>query len=98
LIDAGVDILDPVQTSATGMDPASLMSAYGDRLIFHGGVDTQHVLPTATVEEAAAHARTIVQAFAGGSGYIFAPSQIFQTDIPVENIVAAYEVASHRNG
>lgn len=98
LIDAGVDILDPVQTSAAAMEPESLMSAYGDRLIFHGGIDTQHVLPTATVEEAAAHARTMIEAFEGGSGYIFAPSQVFQTDIPDENIVAAYEVARNHNG
>ena len=94
LIEAGVDILDPVQTSAAGMEPQSLMDGYGDRLIFHGGIDTQHVLPAATVEEAAVHARAMIEAFEGGSGYIFAPSQIFQTDIPVENIVAVYEVAS----
>jgi hypothetical protein len=66
-------------------------------VIFHGGIDTQHALPTATVEEAADHARTMIEAFEGGSGYIFAPSQIFQTDIPVENIFAAYEVAINHN-
>jgi uroporphyrinogen decarboxylase len=97
LIEAGVDILDPVQTSAAGMEPPLLMDEYGDRLIFHGGIDTQHVLPTATVEEAAVHARAMIEAFEGGSGYIIAPSQIFQTDIPVENIVAAYEVAINHN-
>jgi uroporphyrinogen decarboxylase len=93
LIEAGVDILDPVQTSAAGMEPKSLMSAYGDRLIFHGGIDTQQVLPTATVAEAVVHARAMIEAFEGGAGYIFAPSQIFQADIPVENIVALYDVA-----
>jgi uroporphyrinogen decarboxylase len=95
LIDVGVEILDPIQTSAAGMDPESLMRGHGDRLIFHGGLDTQHVLPTATPEQAAAHAREIIAGLAGGVGYIFAPSQMFQTDIPVENIVAAYEVAAH---
>jgi uroporphyrinogen decarboxylase len=97
LIDVGVEILDPIQTSAAGMDPESLMRGHGDRLIFHGGVDTQHVLPTATPEQAAAHAREIIAGLEGGVGYIFAPSQIVQTDIPVENIVAAYEVAAHYN-
>ena len=97
LIEAGVDMLDPVQTSAAGMEPQLLMDRYGDRLVFHGGIDTQHVLPAATAAEAAAHARTMIEAFTRGAGYIFAPSQIFQTDIPVENIVAAYEVARNHN-
>jgi uroporphyrinogen decarboxylase len=97
LVDAGVDMLDPVQTTAAGMDPESLMRGYGDRLIFHGGIDTQHVLPTATPEESASHARQMIESLANGLGYIFAPSQIFQTDIPVENIVAVYDVARAYN-
>jgi uroporphyrinogen decarboxylase len=97
LVDAGVDMLDPVQTSAAGMEPESLIHGYGDRLIFHGGIDTQHVLPTATPEESASHARQMIDGLANGLGYIFAPSQIFQTDIPVENIVAAYDVARDYN-
>lgn len=97
LIEAGVDMLDPVQTSAVGMDPELLTSGYGDRLIFHGGIDTQHVLPTATREEAARHAREAIAAFQDTRGYILAPSQIFQADIPVENVVAVYEVAFQHN-
>lgn len=97
LIEAGVDVLDPVQTSAAGMDPESLVTAAGGRLVFHGGIDTQHVLPTATPEEVAAHARAIIAAFGGGACYVFAPSQIFQADIPVENVVAAYEAAIRHN-
>jgi len=85
LIDAGVDMLDPVQTAAAGMDPESLTDSYGDRLVFHGGIDTQHVLPTATPAESAAHAREIITAFEDADGYVFAPAQIFQTDIPTEN-------------
>lgn len=97
LIEAGVDMLDPVQTTAAGMEPESLIGGYGDRLIFHGGIDTQHVLPTATPGEAAAHAEEMIAAFADAGGYIFAPSQVFQADIPVENIVAVYDVASRYN-
>ncbi len=97
LVEAGVDMLDPVQTTAMGMDPESLTSGYGDRLIFHGGIDTQHVLPTATPEEAAAHAREMIAAFQDSGGYVFAPTQVFQADIPVENIVAVYDVAKHHN-
>ncbi len=97
LIEAGVDMLDPVQTSAAGMDPTLLTSNYGTRLIFHGGIDTQHVLPTATSHESAAHARQMIAAFADASGYIFAPTQVFQSDIPAENIVAVYDVVKHFN-
>ena len=97
LIEAGVDMLDPVQTTAVGMDPESLVSGYGDRLIFHGGIDTQHVLPSVTPAEAAAHAREVIVAFRDAGGYIFAPTQVFQTDIPVENIVAVYDVANRHN-
>ena len=57
LIEAGVDILDPVQVSAAGMEPAGLAAAFGERLVFHGGIDTQHVLPVASSEESAAHAQ-----------------------------------------
>ncbi len=97
VIDAGVDILDPVQTSAAAMEPESLRSKYGDRIIFHGGIDTQHVLPKATPEEAAVHAQEIIDGLSGGLGYIFAPTQVYQADIPPRNIVAIYEVASNHN-
>ncbi len=97
LVDAGVDMLDPVQTSAAGMEPKLLTDTYGNRLVFHGGIDTQHVLPTATPEEAAVHAREMLEAFQEAEGYIFAPSQVFQSDIPVENVVAVYQVVNDYN-
>ncbi len=91
LIDAGVDILDPVQVSAAGMDPGALKAQFGDRLVFHGGIDTQQILPTATPHEAAQHAQEIITAMNGQGGYILAPSQIYQEDIPTDNILAIYE-------
>lgn len=87
-IEAGVDILDPVQTSAAGMAPAGLAERYGGRLVFHGGIDTQSVLPTVSPEEAADHAGDVASAF--GAGYIACGSQLYGPDIPTENIIAVY--------
>ncbi|HML47318.1 MAG TPA: uroporphyrinogen decarboxylase family protein [Clostridia bacterium] len=91
LIQAGVDILDPVQTSAKGMEPRALREAYGGRIVFHGGVDTQFVLPQGTPEAVTRHARAVIDALS--PGYIFAPSQILGEDIPTQNILAAYAEA-----
>ncbi|UCF61429.1 MAG: hypothetical protein JSV37_01760 [Anaerolineaceae bacterium] len=91
LIDVGVDILNPIQTSAQGMDPANLKRTFGDRLVFHGGIDVQQILPFATPERVREEVRRIVATLGKGGGYIFAPSHNFQADVPPENIVAMYE-------
>ena len=91
LIEAGVDILDPIQVTATGMGPRSLADRFGGRIVFHGGVDTQQVLPHATPEQVVEHAREVTEALGPSGGYIFAPSQLLGPDIPVENILAMYE-------
>ncbi|MHB9124586.1 MAG: uroporphyrinogen decarboxylase family protein [Armatimonadota bacterium] len=93
LIEAGVDILDPVQVTAKGMEPSSLKAEFGDRIIFHGGVDTQHVLPRESLEGVYQHAVETIRMLGKGGGYIFAPSQILNEDIPVENIDAMYRAA-----
>ena len=94
LIEAGVDILDPIQVTATGMEPQSLANRFGGRIVFHGGIDTQGVLPFGTPEAVAAHAHEVAKTLGAKGGYIFAPSQILGPDIPTENIVAMYEVAA----
>jgi len=66
-------------------------------LVFHGGIDTQHVLPVATPEEAAKHVCHTLSTLGRDGGYILSPSQIYQADIPVENIVAVYHAARHFN-
>lgn len=90
LIETGVDILDPIQVTATGMDPQSLVNKFGGKIIFHGGIDTQQVLPNSTPEEVVVHAREVMKTLNQKGGYIFAPSQILGNDIPIENIVAMY--------
>lgn len=91
LIEAGVDILDPVQVTAKGMVPSELKTEFGDRIVFHGGIDTQHILPFGTPDEVRAHVRDTVGAMSADGGYIFAPSQILAADIPAGNIVAMYD-------
>lgn len=94
LIGAGVDILNPVQTSAAKMDPERLKREFGDRLVFWGGgCDVQRTLPRATPEEVAAEVRWRLSVFASGGGYVFAPIHDLQHDIPPENIVAMYDAA-----
>jgi len=94
LIEAGVDILNPVQTSAAKMDPVKLKQEFGDRLSFWGGGSCPHtVLPWSTPEEVEADVRKRLQIFAPGGGYVFAPIHNIQPDVPPENIVAMYDAA-----
>jgi hypothetical protein len=91
-IDSGFDILNPVQTSATGMDPAGLKERFGDRLTFWGGgIDTQHTLPFGTPEEIRAQVKERMQIFGRGGGFVFNPIHNVQARTPVENLVALYE-------
>jgi uroporphyrinogen decarboxylase len=91
LIDAGVAILNPIQPGALDMEPARLRRAYGDRLTFHGGIDTQHVLPEGTVNDVKAHVRSVLDDMAHNGGYVLAPAHNIQRDVPAENILAIYE-------
>ncbi|MFQ5812990.1 MAG: uroporphyrinogen decarboxylase family protein [Anaerolineae bacterium] len=91
LIDVGVDILNPIQTSARGMDPAALKREFGERLVFHGGIDVQQILPFATPERVREEVKHIVATLGQGGGYIFAPSHNIQADVPPENVLAMYE-------
>lgn len=87
-IEMGLDILDPIQPKAKGMDPFQLKADFGDKLSFHGGIDAQYVLPFGTVEEVRQHTRKYIKALAPGGGYIVAPVHNVQGDVPPENLVA----------
>lgn len=97
LIDAGVDILDPIQVTAKGMAPSDLAARFGGRITFHGGIDTQEILPRGSAEEVRRHVREVVGALAPGGRYICAPSQILNADIPMANIVAMYTAIGELN-
>lgn len=94
LIDNGVDILNPVQISAVGMDANYLKKRFGKDMVFWGGgCDSQHVLPFASPEEVKEDVRKNVEIFKPGGGYIFNNVHNIQADVPAENIVAMYDAA-----
>lgn len=94
LIDNGVDILNPVQTSAVGMDPAELKEEFGKDLVFWGGgIDSQHILPFAAPAEIKAEVRKNIDLFKNRGGYVFNNVHNIQAGVPAENIVAMYEAA-----
>jgi uroporphyrinogen decarboxylase len=86
IIDMGVDILNPIQTSALGMDTAALKEMYRGRLCFHGAIDVQQMLPSSTPDEVQADVIKRVQDLGRGGGYILAPCHNLGSDIPPENI------------
>jgi hypothetical protein len=89
MIEAGFDILNPVQCSAANMSPEHLKSSYGDRITFWGGgVDTQKTLPFGTPEQVRAEVRHRCEVFAPGGGFVFNTIHNVQARTPVENIVA----------
>lgn len=94
-IEAGFDILNPVQCSACNMDPQELKEHYGDRLTFWGGgVDTQQALPFGTPEEVAAQVRERVRIFGQGGGFVFNTIHNVQARVPLENLLALYNTFS----
>ncbi len=91
-IEAGFDILNPVQTAAAGMDPKGLKERFGEQIVFWGGgVDTQRTLPFGTPEEVKTEVRDRVEIFGRGGGFIFSAVHNIQAGIPVENLVAMFE-------
>ncbi len=92
-IDAGVDVLNPVQVSAAKMDTARLKKEFGDRLVFWGGVDSQRVLPLGSPEEVRAEVRRRVDDLAPGGGFVLAAVHNIQPEVPPENVCAMLEEA-----
>ncbi len=94
LIEAGVDILNPVQISAVGMDPIRLKAEFGRDLVFWGGgCDTQHILPHGTPSEVADHVRRQIDILAPGGGFVFTQVHNIQANVPPENIVTMLDTA-----
>ena len=99
LIDAGFDILNPVQCSATGMEPEQLKANFGDQIVFWGGgVDTQRVLPFGTASEVTEQVLRRCEVFAPGGGFVFDAIHNVQAATPVENIVAMLDAVHEFNG
>lgn len=95
LIEAGVQILNPVQISAAGMDPRKLKERFGKELVFWGGgADLQMFVREHTVEEVRTHVRELIEIFnSDHTGFVFTTVHNIQYDIPPEKILAIYEEA-----
>ncbi len=89
----GVDVLDPVQVRAVGMVPEELKREFGEKIAFHGSMDTQETLPFGTPEDVRREVIHRFRTLAPGGGFILSPSQHLLTEIPLENIVMMYETA-----
>jgi uroporphyrinogen decarboxylase len=92
LIEMGVDILNPVHVTATGMEPAQLKRDFGKDMVFWGGgVDTQHILPNGTPEQVKDDVKRNIDALAPGGGFVFSTIHNIQAEVPPQNIVAMME-------
>jgi uroporphyrinogen decarboxylase len=90
-IEDGVDVLDPVQVRAAGMDLPSLVRDFGDQICFHGAVDTQYTLPFGSTDDVRSQVRSYIELTRECGGYIICGSQDFIEDIPADNIIAIYD-------
>jgi uroporphyrinogen decarboxylase len=90
LIEVGVDIVNPVQVSAMP-DTAALKRRFGNRVVFWGAIDTQHVLPYGSPKEVEEEVRRRIKDLGEGGGYVVAAVHSIQSDVPPENIVAMAE-------
>ena len=98
-IEAGIDILNPVQINAVGMEPAHLKKQFGDRIAFWGGgVDTQKVLPFGTPQEVEKQVLDNCEIFSKNGGFVFNSVHNIQANVPVENILAMFNAFRKFNG
>ncbi len=93
LIDIGVEILNPVQVSAQGMEPGRLKEEFGNELCFWGGIDTHRVLPFGSCEEVRAEVRRTISQLGAGGGYVLGAVHNIQPEVPPENICAMFDAA-----
>ncbi len=93
IIDIGVEAINPVQHSAKNMESSRLKAEFGRDLSFHGGVDTQQVLPWGTPEDVRREVKSRITELGPDGGYIVASVHNIQSEVPAENIVAMFEAA-----
>lgn len=97
LIEVDVDILNPIQPLAKGMDSAGLKEKYGEKLTFHGGIDLQHAMSAqGTIEDVRREVDIRLNALAHGGGYILAPAHNIQPESTPEKILELYDYAKKR--
>jgi uroporphyrinogen decarboxylase len=92
-IEVGLDILNPIQPLAQGMDPVYLKKTYGKDLVFFGGIDVQQLLPFGSPEMIRDEVRRRIDILGKDGGYIVAPAHNIQPDTSMENVLAFFEAA-----
>jgi len=98
LIEIGVDILNPVHISATGMEPVQLKKDFGQSIVFWGGgVDTQKVLPTGDIKDVKDDVKKNIEALAPGGGFVFSAVHNIQAEVPPENIMVMWKTLMDYN-
>jgi uroporphyrinogen decarboxylase len=91
MIALGIDVLNPIQWRCRGMEREGLKRDFGEKVVFHGGVDNQHTLAFGAVEEVRQEVRKNLEVLGAGGGYVLAPCHNIQAVSPPENVVALYE-------
>jgi uroporphyrinogen decarboxylase len=91
-----IDVLNPLQPRAAGMDMARIKGQFGDRLAFHGGIDIQHTLPHGTPQDVQTEVRERCAVLGEGGGYICTSAHYIQADTPLENVLALYTAPRER--
>ena len=94
LIDCGVEILNPIQPKAANMEPWRLKESYGERIVFHGGIDTQELLPFAAPDEVRQVVLETIKTMNCGGGYMFAAAHNIQPDVNMDNLLVMFETAN----
>lgn len=97
LIEAGFDLINPIESHLPGMDPSALKADFGDQLVFQGGVNIKEVMAKGSREEIYTEVQLRIDQMARGGGYILGPTHNLGNDIPLENILALFE-AGHELG
>ena len=91
-VEMGIDILNPVHVTATGMEPGQLKKDFGKEIVFWGGgVDTQHILPSGTPEQVKDDVMRNIDALAPGGGFVFSTIHNIQAEVPPQNVLAMIE-------
>jgi uroporphyrinogen decarboxylase len=93
LIEMGLEILNPIQVGATGMDPVGLKRDFGEHLVFHGGIDIQQTLPFGTTADVRDEVMGHFRVLGAGGGWVMSCSHSLLPDVPIENIVTMYQTA-----
>ncbi|MDB4582043.1 hypothetical protein N9164_02715 [Draconibacterium sp.] len=95
LIDAGLDMVNPVQINAHGMDPVNLKSKYNGRICFWGGgCNTQTILNRKSPDEVEAHVKELIEVWKPGGGFVFQQVHNILADVPVENMIRMFETVN----